>query len=63
MVEKQSGRCMICRRKVRLVVDHNHSTGKVRGLLCDRCNLLVGFVEEKKLLRRARKYVEVHSED
>lgn len=47
--DEQDGLCGICRGpqqgKRRLGLDHNHETGKVRGLLCDRCNLLVGKVE------------------
>lgn len=37
---KQKGVCLICQRYfgTRLVVDHNHNTGKVRGLLCYACN-------------------------
>ena len=34
----QQGRCAICGKEVKLVVDHNHETGKVRGLLCKICN-------------------------
>lgn len=48
LFDKQDGRCDICQKKEshfakRLAVDHNHKTGKVRGLLCYRCNkFLVG---------------------
>lgn len=45
MVERQDGRCAICRRDVRLVVDHDHATKAVRGLLCDLCNHAVGYLE------------------
>jgi hypothetical protein len=50
MFEDQKGCCGICKRhqsefKKRLGVDHNHSTGKIRKLLCDRCNLGLGFYE------------------
>lgn len=54
----QGGRCAIChdekfgRRGVRrFAVDHDHKTGKVRGLLCGRCNVGLGlFDTEEKLL-------------
>lgn len=50
----QSGRCKICKRhqselKTSLCVDHNHITGKIRGLLCRRCNLVLGVYENNKL--------------
>lgn len=51
MLENQFGVCGICMSEPadnkKLVVDHNHHTGKVRGLLCDPCNLMVGFYERK----------------
>lgn len=49
MLEEQGGVCAICRgregRKY-LAVDHSHVTGCVRGLLCTRCNVAVGFCEK-----------------
>ena len=46
ILEKQKGCCEICNRLAkRLVVDHNHKTGKVRGLICDRCNLWLAAIE------------------
>jgi hypothetical protein len=45
MLEGQQGLCAICLRppgKKRLHVDHCHSSGRVRGLLCDDCNLGIG---------------------
>jgi hypothetical protein len=50
LLENQGGRCAICTRppiKRRLCVDHNHSNGKVRGLLCDQCNLFVALLESE----------------
>jgi hypothetical protein len=59
----QKGLCAICGRppgKKRLAVDHNHTTGKIRNLLCTGCNFVTGWIENnpgrleltKKYLRR-----------
>jgi Recombination endonuclease VII len=36
--ERQSGRCAVCGATGRLVADHDHNTGLLRGLLCPSCN-------------------------
>jgi len=68
MFEKQNGVCAICGKPEwvkqngvirRLSIDHNHKTGQIRQLLCQRCNLLVGQSEEKiSLLLKIAEYIE-----
>lgn len=58
MCKTQEGRCAVCGKERKLVVDHDHSTGQVRALLCTGCNFRVGQVEQKgDLLELARKYL------
>ena len=49
MLRKQKGKCLLCDTTApndkRLVIDHDHRTGKVRGLLCSQCNLRLGVLE------------------
>lgn len=47
----QANRCAICGEERALVVDHDHRTGKVRGLLCTSCNLGLGQAERLGLGR------------
>lgn len=64
---QQGGRCGICRSTGggrRLVVDHDHDTGEVRGLLCHSCNLGLGHLRDSELLlRRAADYLRRHAPD
>lgn len=65
MLFKQNGVCAICsgeppknQHKTRLNVDHCHSTGKVRGLLCDACNRAIGLLKDSPdLLNKAISYL------
>jgi recombination endonuclease VII len=53
MLARQRGVCAICKRSGQvLCVDHCHATGKVRGLLCSKCNSTLGFCDDdpKRLL-------------
>ena len=66
--ENQNKKCAICleefeaisqQRKRQFEVDHCHSTGKVRGLLCHKCNLGIGNLNDDiNLLKSAIKYLE-----
>ena len=62
LFEKQNGKCAICNKKQinkQLAVDHDHNTGKVRGLLCQNCNTGIGkFKDNPKLLLKAKAYLE-----
>ncbi len=57
----QNGKCKICKKpelKRRLFVDHCHKTKKVRGLLCYKCNTVLGMSEDDpKILQEALEYL------
>ena len=60
LLEAQGGVCAICEglRPYRLNVDHDHATGRVRGLLCRRCNKLLRDVRDDRfVLYRAATYL------
>jgi hypothetical protein len=61
MLDAQGGVCLICKRSCsnRLALDHYHATGRVRGLLCVKCNCGLGnFCDNPDLLRAAIRYLE-----
>ncbi len=72
MAKAQKGKCAICRkietaRKMKqechdiLSVDHCHETGKVRALLCRRCNAILGLANDDiALLKKAARYISRH---
>jgi len=60
MLATQGGKCKICSEKTdrRLAVDHCHTTGDVRGLLCQPCNLGLGqFKDNTDTLLKAIEYL------
>ena len=70
MHKNQNGCCAICKSSIKTIggsqnrieigcVDHNHATGKVRGLLCHSCNRALGLLKDsKEVLRNALNYLE-----
>ncbi len=60
MAEAQNHVCKICKEpaETKLFVDHDHKTGKVRGLLCQFCNFGLGsFLDNPELLENAKQYL------
>jgi hypothetical protein len=67
---KQVGECCICRVKLSTHqqednpheiahIDHCHTTGKIRGLLCNKCNSAIGYFNDSALLcKLASQYLE-----
>lgn len=54
-------RCEICYAAEELVIDHDHSTGVFRGILCGSCNTAIGmFKDNPALLWRASQYIHNH---
>lgn len=74
LAKAQKFRCGVCKRKCvlrgtrsqadLLVVDHCHKTGKVRGLLCHRCNKVIGMCnDDPKMLRAMMEWcIPIHRE-
>lgn len=62
--EAGNGNCWICKQPEtvpnrRLAIDHDHETGSIRGLLCTRCNQVLGRMhDDPELLRQAAKYID-----
>jgi hypothetical protein len=66
MLDATEGKCPICsvelvfegKSAARACVDHDHATGKIRGIVCSRCNLLIGKAkDDAALLMRAAEYL------
>ena len=74
MLEKQNGVCALCGLPetvkiskgpgIRsLAVDHDHSTGKIRALLCNKCNVMLGTYENnRELFVKFDEYIKEHGE-
>jgi hypothetical protein len=63
VLANQNGTCAICSLSCEtgrdLAVDHDHETGKIRGLLCRNCNVSLGLMKDDPArLRKAAEYLE-----
>jgi len=61
LLNYENGKCWICKNSYDyfLHVDHDHTTGKIRGLLCGKCNRGIGlFDDNKNIVRSAADYLE-----
>jgi len=63
LYKSQSGKCAICGKEYPvLCVDHNHDTGKVRDLLCRKCNMVIGYIENNQpVLKNLEEYLKKHN--
>lgn len=63
LLESQGGLCAICQQPLEKVhVDHCHTSGEVRGLLCPQCNSGIALLrEDPRIINAAARYVVRHS--
>lgn len=60
MLVEQNYNCAICKKSLmetKQYIDHDHSTGEVRGILCSRCNPGLAYIEDEEFLRKANLYL------
>ena len=68
LLRSQNGQCKICKATKnksnrRLSVDHCHKSGKIRGLLCNHCNVAIGMLKDNpELLKQAISYLKDSNE-
>ena len=66
LYEDQDRRCFLCETELEMFVghkggfiDHDHKTGEVRGILCNRCNTIIGSLERHSNIKKLLKYIKV----
>lgn len=63
LLEKQGGHCALCKKRKnnksgrRLAIDHCHKSGRIRGILCDGCNVSIHILENPELYEKAIAYL------
>jgi hypothetical protein len=64
MIEVQGGLCPICEKRPAVHVDHDHRTGRVREILCELCNGMLGaFRDDPAIVAKAIAYLYAHRAD
>jgi len=66
LIDGQEGKCAICQKELTIThdvcVDHCHSTNIIRGILCRKCNLGIGHLNDSiEILKSALKYLAKHN--
>lgn len=61
LLAEQDGLCAICGVKPAVAVDHEHDSGRVRGLLCHHCNFKLAALESEDWLSRAQAYLSAYA--
>ncbi len=66
LYEDQAKKCKLCDIEVTMFdghrggfIDHNHETGEVRGILCNRCNTVVGGLESHSNIKKLLEYINI----
>jgi len=68
LIDNQDGKCAICTNDLKdthdVCVDHCHKTNKIRGILCRKCNLGIGHLNDSiEILKSAQKYLEKYNSE
>lgn len=68
MKKFQENQCGICKKEKKLIIDHCHKTGRVRMLLCNSCNMMLGLSGDNPIILQAgvfylKKFLWEHTEE
>lgn len=65
LIASSGNKCEICSSKENLCIDHCHDTGRIRGVLCRKCNLTLSYIENNdiKIFKRYLKISEAKNKE
>ncbi len=58
VIEEQGNICALCQVEAPTVLDHDHSTGRLRGAICRRCNFALHYLDDPEWRERAEGYID-----